>query len=158
MIWALEVALLLLLQDQPRKGPEHAKMSYWLWKCAETGARNDKNVKSADFLRQLTQLWDDLSPGGCFVVATSGPTQGRSWACKNVILTMEMCRNGDQKWQKRKICWLLMSAYAALRWFEPWRLLCFCYFRANPGKVLSMQKCHIDYGNVPKRGPELTKM
>ena len=63
---------------------------------------------------------------------------------------MEMCRNGGQKWQKRKICWLLTSAYAALRWFEPWRLLCCCYFRTNPGKVLRMHRGHNDYEKVTK--------
>ena len=47
-----EVALLLLWLDQPREGPEHAKMSYWPWKCAEMVARIDKNVKSAEFLRK----------------------------------------------------------------------------------------------------------
>ena len=72
------------------------------------GARIDKNVKSAEFLCKLPQLWDDLSPGGCFVVAVGGPTQGRSWACKNIILTVEMCWNEGQKWQTRKICWVHM--------------------------------------------------
>ena len=46
----LEVALLLLWLDQPREGPEHAKMSYWTWKCGEMVARIGKNVKSAEFL------------------------------------------------------------------------------------------------------------
>ena len=48
----LEVALLLLWLDQPREGHEHAKMSYWPWKCGEMVARIDKNVKSAEFLRK----------------------------------------------------------------------------------------------------------
>ena len=42
---------------------------------------------------------------GCFAVAVVGPTQGRFWACRKVILTMKMGQNGPKTVKNCQNCW-----------------------------------------------------